>query len=167
MKPESSYNEMFMQRAIELSEIAYRTHKGLPVGCVIVKDGQIVGEGHNENFSRKSMTAHAEMLAIDEACRNLNSMELKGCQLYTTLEPCPMCVGAIYWVKVDAVYFANTAADAIESGFKKNNIIEELQKSPESRTIPMRHLKSDQAYKVLKSWQDETDSIAGTRAHRR
>ena len=110
----------------------------------------------------KNITAHAEMLAIHEACKNLDSMELKGCQLYTTLEPCPMCVGAIYWAKVDAVFYANTTADAIQSGFKKPNIIEELQKSPEKRIIAMRHLKNDQAYKVLKSWQDENGSIAST-----
>lgn len=158
MEPEGNYHERFMQRAVELSEIAWKTNKGLPVGCVIVKDGQIVGEGHNETFARKDMTAHAEMLAIQEACKNLNNMELSACELYTTLEPCPMCFGAIYWVKLDTVYYANTTADAIASGFRKTNIVEELQKPPQSRSIPMHHEKSANAFAVLKAWHERNSN---------
>lgn len=95
----NKYNEIFMQRAIELSQIAYKSGKGLPIGCVIVKDNVIIGEGHNEIFSRTNPTSHAEMVAIENTCNNLGSLTLNDCAIYTSLEPCPMCLAAIYWAK--------------------------------------------------------------------
>lgn len=149
----NSYNETFMQRAIELSELAYTSGKGLPIGCVVVKDGKIIGEGHNEIFSRTNPTAHAEMVAIEDACQKTGSLLLEGCDLYTTLEPCPMCLGAIYWAKLNVVYFANTSKDALESGFSDLFIAEEIGKAPEKRRIPMLVMKNSAAIKVLKDWQ--------------
>ena len=89
------YNEKFIQRAIELSLVAYKSGKGLPIGCVIVKDNKIIGEGHNEIFFRTNPTAHGEMVAVENACKNLGSLSLNDCIIYSTLEPCPMCLAAI------------------------------------------------------------------------
>lgn len=147
------YNDLFMQRAIELSEIAYTSGKGLPIGCVIVKDGRIVGEGHNEIFHRTNPTSHGEMVAIEDACKRSGNLLLEGCELYTTLEPCPMCLGAIYWAKVKVVYFANTNDDAAAVGFDDSFIFEEFAKQPQERKIPMFAVRSDGAMKILTDWK--------------
>lgn len=148
-----NYNPAFMKRAIELSEQAYKSGKGLPIGCVIVKDGQIIGEGHNEIFHRNNPTAHGEMVAIENSCKQSGQILLEGCELYTTLEPCPMCLGAIYWAKISIVYFANTGAQAAEVGFDDPFIFEELAKRPDQRRIPGLHKNDDEALKVLKDWK--------------
>jgi len=150
---DANYNEIFMQRAVELSQTAYQTGKGLPIGCVIVKNGVIVGEGHNEIFSRTNPTAHGEMVAIENACKNTGELQLAGCDLYTTLEPCPMCFGAIYWAKVRAVYYANNAGDASEVGFDDSFIFKQLVKPKEEQAIPMLNVKYALAKKVLADWK--------------
>jgi len=142
-----------MQRAVELSELAYVSGKGLPIGCVIVRQGQILGEGHNEIFVRRNPTAHAEMVTIERACARAESLDLTGCELYTSLEPCPMCFGAVYWAKVNVVYFANSGLDAREVGFDDTFILSELAAAPEQRRIPTIGMPSPDAARVLREWK--------------
>jgi tRNA(Arg) A34 adenosine deaminase TadA len=156
----SNYNSTFMQRAIELSDIAYKSGKGLPIGCVIVKDGKIVGEGHNEIFSRNNPTSHGEMVAIENACKQLGHLQLEDCDLYTTLQPCPMCLGAIYWAKLRTVYFANSNKDAAEVGFDDSFIFEEFKLEPEKRKIPVLGNYNAEAMNVLKAWKAQGVSAA-------
>ncbi len=148
-----SYDKKFMQRAIELSEQGYVSGKGLPIGCVIVKNGQIVGEGHNEIFVRKNPTAHAEMVAIEEACKNLSDLQLSECEMYTTLEPCPMCFSAIYWAKLKTVFFANTKKEGSDVGFDDSFIFEQMQKPANMQMISMHHYKEEAALNILKDWK--------------
>lgn len=152
---DKNYDEKFMKRAVLLSEMAYKSGKGLPIGCVIVRNGIIVGEGHNEIFSRNNPTAHGEMVAIENACNQIGNLQLGDCEMYTTLEPCPMCLGAIYWSKLRIVYFANTNKDASDMGFDDSFIFKELRQEPEKRKIPMINTNNTEAMKVLKEWQIE------------
>lgn len=142
-----------MQRAIELSELAYLSRKGLPIGCVIVKNGKIIGEGHNEIFFRKNPTSHAEMVAIENACKQIDDLQLENCEMYTTLEPCPMCLGAIYWAKLKIVFFANTVAKSLEAGFNDQFIFKELLTAPKKRQIPMIQFEDENATKILMEWK--------------
>lgn len=150
---QDNYNPRFMARAVELSELSYKSGKGLPIGCVIVRNGEIIGEGHNEIFLRNNPTSHGEMVAIEDACKRSGDLQLEDCELYTTLQPCPMCLGAIYWAKISKVYYANTNEDAASVGFDDSFIFEEFKKQPEQRQIPMLSVKSEEALKVLKTWQ--------------
>ncbi len=156
--PGTNYNPEFMKRAISLSEIAYKSGKGLPIGCVIVRNGEIIGEGHNEIFLRNNPTSHGEMVAIENACKNIQDLQLAGCELYTTLEPCPMCLGAIYWAKISVVYYANTNKNASEAGFDDSFIFEELKLSPEKRKIPVLGKNDSEAMKVLLDWKSQNSS---------
>lgn len=149
----NTYDPRFMARAVELSELSYKSGKGLPIGCVIVRNGEMVGEGHNEIFLRNNPTSHGEMVAIEDACKRSGDLQLEGCELYTTLQPCPMCLGAIYWAKISKVYYANTNKDAANAGFDDSFIFEEFTKQPEQRKIPVLSVKSENAMKVLSSWQ--------------
>lgn len=151
--PNTNYNPEFMKRAILLSEIAYKSGKGLPIGCVIVRNGQIIGEGHNEIFLRNNPTSHGEMVAIENACKNIHDLQLANCEMYTTLEPCPMCLGAIYWAKLSVVYYANTNKNASEAGFDDSFIFEEFKLSPEKRKIPLLGKNDPEAMKILQDWK--------------
>jgi tRNA(Arg) A34 adenosine deaminase TadA len=151
----NKYNEIFMQRAIELSQIAYKSGKGLPIGCVIVKDNVIIGEGHNEIFSRTNPTSHAEMVAIENACKNLGSLTLNDCAIYTTLEPCPMCLAAIYWAKLNVIYFANSNEMASKIGFDDSFIFDEIKLHPDKRKMPMFKKDHKKAIEILKEWQSK------------
>ncbi|MCC6516290.1 MAG: nucleoside deaminase [Chitinophagales bacterium] len=148
---------MFMKRAIELSKMALQTGKGGPFGCVIVKDGKIVGEGHNQVTSTNDPTAHAEVVAIRNACKNLNSFQLEGCEVYTSCEPCPMCLGAIYWARPSKVYFANTREDAKQIGFDDSFIYDEIPLSISHRKIPMLSMNRNQALLVFEEWKNKSD----------
>lgn len=150
----NTYNPYFMSRAIELSQQAYHSQKGLPIGCVIVKDAKIIGEGHNEIFSRMIPTAHGEMVAIENACQNLNQLLLEGCELYTTLEPSPMCFSAIYWAKIKTVYYACSNEDAATIGFDDSFILDQMKKKKSEQLIPMTQVENTAAFKVLLDWQD-------------
>ena len=154
-KTNENYNPEFMQRAISLSEIAYTSGKGLPIGCVIVRNGEIIGEGHNEIFLRNNPTSHGEMVAIENACKNIGDLQLADCEMYTTLEPCPMCLGAIYWAKLSVVYYANTNENAAEAGFDDSFIFEEFKLPPEKRRIPMYSKHTAEAMKVLQNWKSK------------
>ena len=152
---DNRYNEKYMKRAIELSEIAYQSGKGLPIGCVIVKEGKIIGEGHNEIFLRSNPTAHGEMIAIEDACKKQGGMQLQDCEMYTTLEPCPMCFGAIYWAQVGVVFYANSKADANEAGFDDSFIFDEIVKPVDERMIKTHHTECAGAKKVLTEWKSK------------
>lgn len=150
-------HEKFMQRAIELAKKGMENNAGGPFGCVIVKDGEIVGEGHNEVTSTFDPTAHAEMVAIRNATRHLQDYELKGCTLYTSCEPCPMCLGAIYWARPDRVFYACTKEDAAAVNFDDQFIYEELELPLPDRKIPMHPLMREPANAVFQAWDKKED----------
>lgn len=155
-----NYNDLFMSRAIELSKLAYESGQGLPIGCVIVKDGSIIGEGHNEIFIRNNPTAHAEMVAIENACKNIKELQLSDCEMYTTLEPCPMCFGAIYWAKLKTVFYANSSLDATEIGFDDSFIYNEFLKPNSEKLIPLLYIKNSNAKKVLLEWSSKNSNAS-------
>lgn len=146
-----------MALAVELSKNSLRHAEGGPFGCVVVKDGQVVGRGYNRVLASHDPTAHAEIEAIRDACRNLGTHQLDGCILYTSCEPCPMCLGAIYWARPDAVYFANTRQDAASIGFDDAFIYEEINLPGAARRIPTRHLPSSEALHVFRAWAEKSD----------
>ena len=140
--------------AIELSREGMNAGKGGPFGCIIVKDGQVVGQGCNSVASTNDPTAHAEIVAIKDACKNLGTFQLTGCEIYTSCEPCPMCLGAIYWARPDRVFYANNREDAAAAGFDDDFIYRELNVPPEERKIPMEQLPVEEARQVFKQWKD-------------
>ena len=146
-----------MMEAIKLSQNGVRNNEGGPFGCVIVKDDRIVGRGNNRVTSSNDPTAHAEIVAIRDACKNLNSFQLEGCEIFTTCEPCPMCLGAIYWARPKIVYFANSRSDAASIGFDDSMIYDEMSTVLENRKIPIRSIGRDEAYKVFEEWEKKTD----------
>ena len=150
----------FMLRAIELSEIGMQDGKGGPFGCVIVKNNEIVGEGFNQVTSSNDPTAHAEIVAIRNACKNLNTFQLDDCEIYTSCEPCPMCLGAIYWARPTKIYYANTREDAKNIGFDDSFIYDEIPKAVEDRSIPTIHIPCEEAWEVFKEWQNKSDKIS-------
>ena len=149
----------FMLRAIELSQVHMRAGHGGPFGCVIVKKGKIIGEGWNQVTSKKDPTAHAEVMAIRQACQKIKHFELKGCQVYTSCEPCPMCLAALYWARVDKIYFANTRKDAARIGFDDDFIYKEIKLSLKHRTIPVVQICQAQATPVFDEWQSTPDKM--------
>lgn len=155
-----SDHEKFMTRAIELAQAGAESNLGGPFGCVIVKDGAIVGEGSNQVTSTLDPTAHAEVVAIRAACKNLNAFQLDGCVVYTSCEPCPMCLGAIYWARPDRIFIACNRQDAAQAGFDDEFIYEEIS-SPDfaSRKVPMSMLMRDEGLAVFKSWIEKPDKI--------
>lgn len=150
-------HQEFMERAVELSKSGMQDGKGGPFGCVIVKDGKIIAEGSNSVTSLNDPTAHAEVVAIRNACKTLGAYQLDGCVIYTSCEPCPMCLGAIYWARPDKVYYANTRQDAAAIGFDDNFIYLEIPKSNEERQIPFEHLRLDTALQVFQMWDEKQD----------
>ena len=147
----------FMQQAIDLSREGMNTGKGGPFGCVIVKDERVVGKGCNSVSSTNDPTAHAEIVAIRDACKNMNVFQLQGCELYTSCEPCPMCLGAIYWARPDRVFFANDKTDAAEAGFDDYFIYQELTLPLLERKIPMKQLILGDAKEVFREWLAKSD----------
>jgi tRNA(Arg) A34 adenosine deaminase TadA len=148
-----------MARAIALSLENVRTGAGGPFAAVVVKDGEIIAEGANAVTTTNDPTAHAEVVAIREACRKLNSFDLQGCEIYTSCEPCPMCLGAIYWARPTRVYFANSAADAAQAGFDDAFIYQEIGRPHPERAIPMIQLAQDGALAAFRVWQEKEDRI--------
>ena len=148
----------FMLKAIELSIRSAETIGG-PFGCVIVKDNKIISEGSNKVTSTNDPTAHGEIVAIREACLKLSTFNLSGCELYSTCEPCPMCLSAIYWSHIDRVFYANTRDDARNIDFDDNFIYSEINKKIEDRKIKMIQIHRDEALKAFKIWDEKTDKI--------
>ncbi len=149
-----------MLEAIRLAKEGMRRGEGGPFGCVIVKDGEIVGRGNNQVVGSKDPTAHAEMIAIRNACRNLNHFQLDDCILYTSCEPCPMCLGAIYWARPKQVFYACTREDAAGVGFDDDFIYKELILPLPDRKIPIGELLRDEGLKAFDDWQDFEEKVA-------
>jgi guanine deaminase len=152
--------EKFMLEAIKLSSEGIRTNDGGPFGCVIVKDNEIIGRGNNKVTSTNDPTAHAEVVAIRDACRHLGSFQLDGCEVYTSCEPCPMCLGAIYWARPKIIYFANNREDAASIGFDDSMIYDEMAANIDSRKIPIVSLGRSEALKVFSEWADKEDKTS-------
>ncbi|MBG47335.1 MAG: tRNA-specific adenosine deaminase [Pseudozobellia sp.] len=150
-------HEYFMKRAISMAEKGMNSNAGGPFGAVIVKKGQIVAEGHNQVTSTNDPTAHAEMVVIRDACKKLNSFQLDECILYTSCEPCPMCLGAIYWARPKEVYFACTKEDAKAINFDDRFIYDELDKEIGERQIAFIQLLRKEALPVFNAWHTKTD----------
>ena len=148
----------YMLRAIDLSINSANTDGG-PFGCVIVKENKIISEGSNKVTSSNDPTAHAEVVAIREACRKLNTFNLTGCDLYTSCEPCPMCLSAIYWSHVDNIFYANTRNDAKNINFDDSLIYSEISKKIEDRKIPIKQMLRDEALKAFEIWDKKKDKI--------
>ena len=149
----------FMARAIVLSLENVRSGGGGPFGAVVVKDGKIIAESANRVAEANDPTAHAEVTAIREACKKLGTFELKDCEIYTSCEPCPMCLGAIYWARPARVYFANNAADAAKAGFDDAFIYEEIARPYSQRKIPMIQIMRDEALAAIRAWEEKPDKI--------
>lgn len=143
----------FINRAVELSEKGMRGGSGGPFGCVVVKNNSIIGEGYNQVTSTNDPTAHAEVVAIREACKYLGSFQLTDCEIFTSCEPCPMCLGAIYWARPKAVYFANTKQDAAAVGFDDSLIYQQIELPLAQRQIPFFQVPSTKAQAVFESWK--------------
>ena len=148
----------FMTRAIELSLASVRSNGG-PFGCVIVKNNEIIAEGSNKVTIINDPTAHAEIVTIRKACKALNNFNLEGTEMYTSCEPCPMCLSAIYWSHIDKIYYSNTRLDAAKIGFDDNYIYNELSKQLSQRKIPMQQINQEDAIKVFKEWELKPDKI--------
>ena len=153
-------NNPFMARAIQLSIENVHSSNGGPFGAVIVRDGKIIAENVNRVTSTNDPTAHAEVLAIRQACTKLGVFELLDCELYTSCEPCPMCLGAIYWARISRIYFANSAEDAAEIGFDDSFIYTELKLPRAQRRIPMRQMMHEEALAAFRAWAEKPDKIA-------
>jgi guanine deaminase len=151
--------EQFMQRAIALSIENIRQGGG-PFACVIVRDGDILAEGANRVTAANDPTAHAEIVAIREACRKLGSWQLAGCDVYCSCEPCPMCLGAMYWARPARVFFANSARDAAEIGFDDLYIYEQMDLAPGERSIPMTQIMRAEALEAFALWRKMSDKVA-------
>jgi guanine deaminase len=149
----------FMARAIELSIENVRSGRGGPFGAVVVRGGKIIAEGVNCVTAVNDPTAHAEVVAIREACKKLGVFELKGCEMYTSCEPCPMCLGAIYWARPARVYFAGTAADASSAGFDDSFIYNEIPQPHARRKIPMIQMMRDEALEAFRTWQRQPNKV--------
>jgi guanine deaminase len=149
----------FMSQAIELSIENVRSGRGGPFAAVVVKNGKIIAQGTNLVTSTNDPTAHAEIVAIREASRALGNFQLSGCEMYTTCEPCPMCLGAIYWARPAKVYFASTGKDAAAHGFDDAFIFEELQRPLDGRRIPMVQLMREEALAAFRAWDEKADRI--------
>ena len=148
----------FMTRAIELSLASVRSNGG-PFGCVIVKNNEIIAEGSNKVTIINDPTAHAEIVTIRKACNALNNFNLEGTEMYTSCEPCPMCLSAIYWSHIDKIYYGNTRLVAAKIGFDDNYIYNELSKKKSQRKIPMQQINQENAIKVFKEWELKPDKI--------
>jgi guanine deaminase len=150
--------EMFMREAIKLSVENVKSGGG-PFGALIVKDGKIIAEATNKVTQKNDPTAHAEVEAIRSAAKSLKTFDLSGCEIYTSCEPCPMCFGAIYWARLDKLYFANTKQDAEEIGFDDSFIYKEIELPYDKRKVPNIQLLRNEALEAFRDWDEKEDKI--------
>lgn len=150
----------FMRRAIELSRRKMNENCGGPFGAVIVKDGKVISEGWNMVTSSADPTAHAEVVAIRNACKHIKDFSLKGCDIYTSCEPCPMCLAAIYWARLDNIFYANTRKDAASIGFDDDFLYREITLPENARTKPVGRLLPEEARSVFDEWMKKPDKIS-------
>lgn len=148
-----------MEKAIRVSRQMMRAGKGGPFGAVVVRNDKVIATGHNQVTAANDPTAHAEIVAIREACRKLKTFQLDDCELYTSCEPCPMCLSAIYWARLKKVYFANTRQDAAAIGFDDDFIYREIPLALHKRTLVMKQLMRKKAHVAFDEWQKKTDKI--------
>ena len=148
-----------MREAIRLSIQMMRRGKGGPFGAVVVRNGKVVGRGSNQVTSTNDPTAHAEILAIRQACQHLKTFQLDDCELYTSCEPCPMCLSAIYWARIPTVFYGNTRADAAAIGFDDDFIYQQVPLPPEQRTVKMELFLRDEAQGAFRDWSAKTDKV--------
>ncbi len=148
-----------LRHAIALSKEGMKKGSGGPFGAVIVKDGKVVGKGYNCVTSTNDPTAHAEVVAIRDACKNLGSFQLEGCIIYSSCEPCPMCLGAIYWARPDKLIYACTAEDAASVGFDDSFIYKEIALAPPERSLASEHMLGEEALEVMKLWNSREGKI--------
>jgi guanine deaminase len=152
-------NPAFMRRAIQLAIENVRAGKGGPFAAVIVRDGKVVGEGANSVTTTNDPTAHAEVNAIRNACRALNTFALRGCEIYTSCEPCPMCLAAIYWARIDAIYFGSDSNDAARAGFDDSYFYEEIRLHRDARSVPLKQILSKEAWESFQAWIDAPEKV--------
>jgi len=152
-------DKRFMRRAIELAMYSVNEKDGGPFGCVIVRNGEVVGEGRNLVTSANDPTAHAEVVAIRDACSKLGTFQLDDCTIYTSCEPCPMCLGAIYWARAKKIYIGCSREDAAAFGFDDAFIYDEIGLDPAKRTIPAIRMLNDEAVECFKAWETDPDKI--------
>ena len=150
---------IFMREAIKLSTANVETGQGGPFGAVVVKNGKIIARGVNQVTKNNDPTAHAEVMAIRIACEVLGSFQLEGCEIYCSCEPCPMCLGAIYWARPDKIYFANSKSDAANIGFDDAFIYEELDKPVSERARFTEQILREEAQVAFRKWENSTDKI--------
>lgn len=153
------FDAAFLREAIRLSIEKMEANEGGPFGAVVVRDGEILGRGWNRVTSTNDPTAHAEVTAIREACSRLNNFSLAGCEIYSSCEPCPLCLAAVYWSRLDRVYYAATCDDAASAGFDDRNFYREIVKPPVGRSIPMEQAMRNEALVALQIWGDKADRI--------
>lgn len=148
-----------MRHAIKLSQEKMEAGFGGPFGAVITKDGKVIAEGFNQVTSSNDPTAHAEMTAIRAACKTLNTFDLAGCEIYTSCEPCPMCLSAIYWARLDTIYYANSREDAADIGFDDEMLYNEIPKAISERSVPTHRILENEAIKPFNDWKVKTDKV--------
>ncbi len=151
--------KIFMLEAIRLSDQGVKLNEGGPFGCVIVRNGEIVGRGNNKVTSTNDPTAHAEVTAIRDACQRLNKFQLEDCEIFSSCEPCPMCLGAIYWANLKKIYYACTRKDAATIGFSDDHIYQEISLDLQLRSIPILQVMREEALLVFNDWMLKTDRI--------
>lgn len=149
--------EHYMKESVRTAREGMEKGEGGPFGAIVVRNGEIIGRSSNRVFSTKDPTAHAEIEAIREASKHLQNAELTGCEIYSLGEPCPMCLAAIYWAKIEKVYYANTKEEAARVGFDDSFIYKELSLSPAERSVSMKHFPRDEAREVFKDWDKYVD----------
>jgi guanine deaminase len=157
--PSMEPNQEFMQQAIALATENVESGRGGPFGAVIVKDGKVIATGVNRVTATHDPTAHAEVTAIRSACGRLGTFQLEDCDVYTSCEPCPMCLAAIYWARCRAIYFGNTAADAAKVGFDDSFLYEELKRPLSERRIPIVQMLPDEAWASFAAWRDAPKKV--------
>ncbi|MBX3266799.1 MAG: nucleoside deaminase [Acidobacteria bacterium] len=155
----SGFEDRFMLRAIELARLGMEANQGGPFGSVVVRGGEIIGEGNNEVTSTNDPTAHAEVVAIRRACTHLGSFDLTGCIIYASCEPCPMCLAAIYWSRAERIYIACDRHDAARAGFDDAYIYDELSAKPSERQVPLEQKLRKEGIAVFEDWIAKPDKI--------
>lgn len=154
-----SIHNHFMEIAINIAKDGMNKNEGGPFGCVVVQDEKIIGKGNNKVTSKNDPTAHAEIEAIRNACQHLNSFQLSGCTIYASCEPCPMCLGAIYWARPDKVFYGASKKDAAQIGFDDDFIYKELELPNDKKRISFEQINRKKALEIFKNWNDKKDKI--------
>ena len=149
----------FLREAIRLSIEKMEANEGGPFGAVVVRNGEIIGRGWNQVTSTNDPTAHAEVVAIRDACSHLKTFSLAGCEIYSSCEPCPLCLAAIYWSRLDAIYYAASCDDAAAAGSDDRQFYEEIKKPAGERSVPMQQALRDEALVALQTWMKKEDRI--------